>query len=53
MMLLKKKSSPARGGGPLAKRVVEGAGHQRRPLPRTSSTMLRMVPLPVPGRIEA
>ena len=31
--------------------LTEGALHQRRPLPPAPSTMLRMVPLPVPGRI--
>ena len=31
--------------------VVEGDLHWRRAARRTPSTMLRMVPLPVPGRI--
>ena len=31
--------------------VVEGDFHWRRAAWRTPSTMLRMVPLPVPGRI--
>ena len=51
------RSSPIGGGGPRAQRVVEG--HARlllNPLRRTSrecpSTILRMVPLPVPGRIS-
>ncbi len=49
------KSAPERGGGPPAKPVVEGP--QRSEDGRTlrfspgPSTMLRMVPLPVPGRI--
>ena len=45
------KSSPVRGGGPLAKRVVEGERHKRYRLPNAPSTSLRLVPLPVPGRI--
>ena len=49
-------SSPERGGGPLAKRVVEGARDSAASslaahASRAPSTMLRMVPLPVPGRI--
>jgi hypothetical protein len=32
--------------------VVEGALHQRIGMRRAPSTMFRMVPLPVPGRIE-
>ncbi len=48
-------SSPARGGGPLAQRVVEGGCRLARPLQilcrmPTPSTTLRAVPLPVPGR---
>jgi hypothetical protein len=31
--------------------VVEGGLHKRRPLLRPPSTSLRLVPLPVPGRI--
>jgi len=31
--------------------VVEGARHARCNQPNSPSTMLRMVPLPVPGRI--
>ncbi|OYX48482.1 MAG: hypothetical protein B7Y97_11130 [Sphingomonas sp. 32-66-10] len=34
-----------------AKRRGGGAPRQGNPVPRAPSTMLRMVPLPVPGRI--
>jgi len=34
-----------------AQSVVEGALHTRSARPHSPSTMLRMVPLPVPGRI--
>ncbi|MDB5711075.1 MAG: hypothetical protein JWL96_3145 [Sphingomonas bacterium] len=44
-------SSPARGGGPRAQRVVEGGLPQAKRVGIAPSTMLRMVPLPVPGRI--
>jgi len=49
-------SSPVRGEGPRAQRVVEGAGRMERPFYSRSitpypSTSLRLVPLPVPGRI--
>jgi hypothetical protein len=59
MMMLTENSSPARGGGPRgASRGVEGAHDVRAFSPaalwsRAPSTMLRMVPLPVPGRIWA
>ena len=45
-------SSPARGGGPPAKLVVEGALPRAIPVWRAPSTKpLRvLVPLPVPGR---
>jgi len=58
MMMLNKNSSPARGGGPLAKRVVEGARDSAASLlaalaSRAPSTkpLRALVPLPVPGRI--
>ncbi len=44
-------SSPERGEGPRAKRVVEGALPQAMRCWWAPSTMLRMVPFPVPGRI--
>jgi hypothetical protein len=44
------KSSPERGGGPRAERVVEAPRGLRLPDP---STMVRMVPLLVPGRTWA
>jgi hypothetical protein len=37
----------ARGGGPLAQRVVEGQGPKRQGSWHRPSTMLRMVPLPI------
>jgi len=43
------QSSPARGGGPRAKRVVEGALRLAQRLRPPPSTILRMVPLLVPG----
>jgi hypothetical protein len=44
-------SSLARGGGPRPQGVVEGPRPQANHEWRAPSTMLRMVPLPVPGRI--
>jgi len=43
---------PGTGRGTAARSdVVEGARHTRCTQPGSPSTMLRMVPLPVPGRI--
>ena len=44
------RSSPAGGGGN-AKTLTEGAPYRTQRLGRAPSTILRMVPLPVPGRI--
>ncbi len=44
MMAASFSSSPARGGGPLAKRVVEGARHEAHRLPHAPSTSRRLVP---------
>jgi hypothetical protein len=41
---------PACGEVARAQRVTEGAVRQHRALLRPPSTILRMVPLPVPGR---
>ena len=50
-MILNFQSSPERGGGPRPKGVVEGAQPQTIRAWWAPSTMLRIVPLPVPGRI--
>jgi hypothetical protein len=49
-MMFLLNSSPARGGGPRPQGVVEGGRPQADHAWRTPSTMLRMIPLPVPGR---
>jgi len=46
---MRRKFLPRMGRG-TSRRLVEGALHQALRLPRAPSTMLRMVPLPVPGR---
>src|SRR5688500_5757040 len=44
------RSAPARGGGPRREAAWWGGGGARRQAPSTS---LRLVPLPVPGRISS
>ncbi|MEI9928315.1 MAG: SufD family Fe-S cluster assembly protein [Sphingomonas sp.] len=44
------KILPERGGRPPPQAVVEGARNKRFPMRRPPSTILRMAPLPVPGR---
>ena len=49
-MMFQSSSSPVRGGGPRAERVVEGVQPHAHRVWSAPSTMLRMVPLLVPGR---